>query len=218
MRQSAQDYLKAIASLALSREYGVVKPKEIAQRLDISPAAVTDMVRKLESDGYVTAEPYKGVMLTEKGRRIGANMIRHHRLWEAFLHQELGLSWDQVHDEAERLEHACSDALIDKIEEKLGFPRFDPHGHPIPDKDGRLPTKDRSIPLLQARIGKSYRITRVSAAQDDLAWLARLGLGMNACVIVSGRLQKDDTLVLDTGKGGVMLSAIWAEAIEGEEI
>ncbi len=210
-----QDYLKAIASLAVLDVARSVKPKDIADRLSVSPAAITDMVRKLESEGYVTSAPYKGVFLTEKGRNLGANMIRHHRLWEVFLHDELGLSWDQVHDEAERLEHACSDALIDKIEEKLGFPRFDPHGNPIPDKLGRIATIAQEHVLSQANIGLSYVVTRVSQLdQEDLAWLGQMKLTINSVITAVGRVQKDGAWVLKLeGDAVIMITADMAAVI-----
>ena len=138
MKQSTQNYLKIIFSLSQNQIGTMVKVSEISKKLNISPAAVSDMVKKLEHAGYVKSLPYKGLSLTKTGWKIGCNMVRHHRLWEAFLHSELGIPWDEVHDEAERLEHACSDTLINKIEEKMGFPKFDPHGNPIPDRHGNI--------------------------------------------------------------------------------
>jgi len=138
MKQSTQDYLKAIFSLSKNRFATVVKVNNISKKLDVSPAAVSDMVKKLEASGYVTSLPYRGLSLTEAGWEIGCNMVRHHRIWETFLHDELGIPKDQVHDEAERLEHACSDTLINKLEEKMGFPKLDPHGNPIPNRFGKF--------------------------------------------------------------------------------
>lgn len=135
---ATENYLKTIFSLSLLSEDGQVKVSDISKRLDISMPAVTDMIKKLTHDKYVTSKPYKGIKLTQKGRAIGCNMVRHHRIWEVFLNQELDVPLDQVHDEAERLEHACSDYLIDRIEAKLGFPTLDPHGNPIPDRNGNL--------------------------------------------------------------------------------
>jgi DtxR family Mn-dependent transcriptional regulator len=132
INQTIQNYLKVIVNISIDENVDQIKVSNIAKRLEISVPAVTDKVRKLEADGYVKNEPYKGVRLTEKGKHVGLNMIRHHRLWEVFLTEELGMTEDEVHDEAERLEHACSDALMDKIEEKLGYPTEDPHGKPIP--------------------------------------------------------------------------------------
>lgn len=138
MKQSTQNYLKTIFSLSENQFNTIVKVSDISKKLDVSPAAVSDMVKKLEQSGFVKSQPYRGLSLTQSGWKIGCNMVRHHRLWEAFLHIELGIPWDKVHDEAERLEHACSDTLINKIEEKLGYPKFDPHGNPIPDRDGNM--------------------------------------------------------------------------------
>lgn len=214
-KQSTQDYLKAIASLAQMNITHSVKPKDIAERLGVSPAAVTDMVRKLEQDGYVTSAPYKGLFLTETGRRVGANMIRHHRLWEVFLHDELGLGWDQVHDEAERLEHACSDALIDKIEEKLGYPRFDPHGNPIPDKEGHIYLHTQECRLAEARVTHTYTLSRVSRLdQEDLTWLGKLQCQIGARFTLEARLQKDSSVILRMDNGPlVALSAGIAESV-----
>jgi len=135
MKHSTQNYLKAIVMLELSQDDGLIKMRDISKRLNISQPAVADMIKKLETDAYVKNIPYKGVILTTEGRQLGMQMIRHHRLWEAFLHSELNMPFDRVHDEAEFLEHAGSDYLIGLIEERLGFPTQDPHGNPIPDKD-----------------------------------------------------------------------------------
>lgn len=132
INQTIENYLKTIVNISIDENVEQIKVSTIAKRLEISVPAVTDKVRKLEIDGYVINEPYKGVRLTKKGKLLGLNMIRHHRLWEVFLTEELGMNEDQVHDEAERLEHACSDALMDKIDQKLGYPTEDPHGKPIP--------------------------------------------------------------------------------------
>ncbi|MSR88355.1 MAG: metal-dependent transcriptional regulator [Candidatus Margulisbacteria bacterium] len=146
MKQSTQNYLKAMVALCGPESFRRLKINEISKKLEISPAAVNDMVKKLEVEKFVTCLPYKGVTLTKKGWEIGCNMIRHHRLWESFLYTELGLSWDKVHEEAERLEHACSDEIINKIEEKLGFPKEDPHGNPIPDRNGKILYKTKYTP------------------------------------------------------------------------
>ena len=103
----------------------------VSEKLDVSNAAVSDMVKKLVKDGYVNNHSYHKVELTEKGWVLGRRLIRKHRLWEVFLHQTLSVPWDEIHEEAEHLEHAGSDALIDRIDAHLGFPKVDPHGNPI---------------------------------------------------------------------------------------
>lgn len=139
MKPSTQNYLKAIVMLEISLNSPLIKMRDISKRLQVSQPAVADMIKKLEASDYVQNVPYRGVNLTEKGRHLGMQMIRHHRLWETFLQQELNIPFDRVHDEAELLEHAGSDYLIGLIEKKLGFPTQDPHGNPIPDQELRFP-------------------------------------------------------------------------------
>ena len=131
MNENIQDYLKTILKLQLKHNTEIVKVSHIAQVLTISVAAVTDKIKKLAELNYVINLPYKGVKLTKNGESAALRMIKHHRLWEMFLTQELNVPKDKVHEEAERLEHACSDYIINIIDKKLGYPKFDPHGHPI---------------------------------------------------------------------------------------
>ncbi|MDZ4389568.1 MAG: metal-dependent transcriptional regulator [Gemmatimonadales bacterium] len=135
LTRSAEDYLKAI--LALSGD-APASTTHIALRLDLTPASVSGMIRRLSEQGLVHHEPYRGVLLTEAGRREALRMVRRHRLIESYLVARLGFAWDDVHDEAERLEHAVSDLLVERMAEALGNPRFDPHGDPIPSADGSM--------------------------------------------------------------------------------
>jgi DtxR family Mn-dependent transcriptional regulator len=131
---SKEDYLSAIYKYR--GKNGEIKANLIAEKLQVSNAAVSDMLKKLSSDGHIKYEPYKGVKLTINGEEYAKKMVRRHRIWEVFLHQIVGLKWDEVHDEAHKLEHSTSDKLLNKMEEMLDFPEFDPHGDPIPSKDG----------------------------------------------------------------------------------
>lgn len=126
--------MKAIYSLAQSG--AEVTTTALAARLGVSPASVTAMVKRLARGGLIRHQPYRGVALTDRGRAVALEVVRHHRLLEAYLHEALGLSWDRVHDEAEVLEHAISEDLEDRISELLGHPTHDPHGDPIPPKNG----------------------------------------------------------------------------------
>lgn len=130
---SIEDYIKAIYRLESGGEAATTQ--HIAKRLGVRMASVTGMIKHLAAEGYLRHRPYYGVKLTEKGRRVALNVIRRHRLIETFLHQTLGLPWDEVHDDAEVLEHAVSDRLIERIYVYLGRPAFDPHGAPIPKLD-----------------------------------------------------------------------------------
>ena len=129
--KSIEDYLKNIYSLKESS--GKVTTSHLAEKLNISSAAVSEMISKLSKSGYISNTPYKGFELTLKGEKIAVNLIRKHRLWEVFLVKHLKYPWDKVHAEAERLEHSSSAELIKNLEQFMNFPKFDPHGEPIPD-------------------------------------------------------------------------------------
>jgi DtxR family transcriptional regulator, Mn-dependent transcriptional regulator len=135
----AQDYLKVIWN---AQEWSLekVSTKMLAEKMGVSASTASESIRKLAEQGLVDHEKYGAVTLTESGRRAALAMVRRHRLLEAFLVKELGYSWDEVHDEAEVLEHAVSDRLVARIDAKLGFPQRDPHGDPIPGSDGQVPT------------------------------------------------------------------------------
>ena len=133
---SIEDYAKAI--YVLEERHGVASTTALADRLEISPPAVSAMVKKLAALGYVTHVPYRGVRLTDEGRRVALEVLRHHRLLETYLVEELGVPWDRVHAEAEVLEHVLSEGLEERIAAKLGEPTHDPHGDPIPALDGTL--------------------------------------------------------------------------------
>jgi len=207
MKQSTENYLKAIVMLDIPSTDEYIKISDVSKRLNVSAPAVTDMVKKLEAEKFVKSKPYKGIKVTLKGKTLGLRMIRHHRLWEAYLHQELGLPWDTVHDEAERLEHACSDDLINKIEEKLGFPKFDPHGNPIPDRNGDFPKTPQDIPLSTAQLGHLYTITRVvDVGKEFLNYIDSQGLHLGATLTITSRLSLDNSLICQLNAHSFTLS------------
>lgn len=144
MTHSEENYLKAIYHLSKSGE-SAVSTNAIARQIETKPSSVTDMVRRLSEKGLVHYKKYQGVTLSEGGRQKALMVIRKHRLWEVFLVERLEFSWDEVHEVAEQLEHIKSEKLIDKIDELLDFPKFDPHGDPIPGKDGLLPAGDKQL-------------------------------------------------------------------------
>ncbi|MEH6534772.1 MAG: metal-dependent transcriptional regulator [Psychroserpens sp.] len=141
------------------------KPGNIAKKLGISNAAATDMAKKLAAKDLLNYEKYQKLQLTEKGTKMALNVVRKHRLWEAFLFKMFDMSLHDIHQEAELLEHQTSDLLAEKINEYLGHPKFDPHGDPIPNADGEITTKDTSISLAEAIEGKTYTISRLMS--DD---------------------------------------------------
>src|SRR6267378_4404361 len=136
LTRSVEDYLKAIYHL--SSQGGFASTSDIAAMLEVSPPSVSGMVKRLSEAGLIEHVPYRGVQLTSQGRRAALRMIRRHRLLEVYLTERLGYDWDGVHDEADRLEHAVSDELIERMAAALGQPRYDPHGEPIPTAAGDI--------------------------------------------------------------------------------
>lgn len=180
-----QDYLKAIYTL--HQEHGQVTTSLLADRLTFKPASVTGMLKTLADMDLVAYTPYRGVELTVRGERIALEMVRHHRLIELYLVEALGYSWDEVHEEAERLEHHISEKLEARIAAHLGHPSFDPHGDPIPTVEGALPigSKRRLGDLSAGENGVIERVTDQNP--ERLRYLADLGLvpGADVAVIAS---------------------------------
>lgn len=171
--ESVQDYLKTVYSVAQSGQE--VTTSAVAERLHVSPASVTAMIKKLTDRGLIKHERYQGMELTGTGRKLALEVIRHHRLLEAYLHEVMGMDWDRVHDEAEVLEHAISEDFEDRIAEMLGHPTHDPHGDPIPPKAGR------HVEVLHAPLGSldsgQATVERVSDRDPEaLRYLAKLGI------------------------------------------
>ena len=194
MRTEAdENYLKEI--YALEQEQSPVSTSSLARRFGFSPATITGMLKKLHTLGWVEYEPYQGVTLTETGRRLALKVLRRHRLIETFLVQVLHVPWEQVHGEAERLEHAVSDTLEERIDDLLGHPTVDPHGSPIPPRGGGAPGASPRLRLADLPVGARAVIAEVN--DRDAALLSRLqqaGLQPNAAFQVE-RVEPLDGLV-----------------------
>jgi DtxR family Mn-dependent transcriptional regulator len=161
-----------------------VSTSSIAGRLGVAQASVTGMIKKMAEMKLVEHSPYQGVTLTEAGEKIALEIIRHHRLLELYLAEAMGYSWDKVHDEAEKLEHVISEEFEEKIDEFLGRPTADPHGAPIPTKDGQMPTF-QGFPLSQAEAGAHVIVRMVSDRDaEKLRYLGKIGLYPNSEITV----------------------------------
>src|SRR5215218_2800588 len=171
---SVGDYLKAIWELVVDSG-DVASTKGVAERLSVSAASVSNMFARLQEMGLVEHERYRGATLTERGRREALRLVRRHRLIEAFLLEHLGYDWQEVHEEAERLEHAVSDGFTERLAKFLGHPDHDPHGDPIPAADGTMPPQN-SHPLGEAAPGQRVRISRVGEEASMLDYLGERGL------------------------------------------
>ncbi len=190
-----EDYLKAIYVL---KSRGVaVSNSALAQRLAVAPASATNMVKKLADLGLVTYTPYQDIDVTEAGAKIALEILRHHRLLELYLYNKLNLPWDQVHAEAEKLEHVISEALEDAMAAALDNPTVDPHGDPIPSKDGHVPPPS-GIPLSSAELRRPYRIVRVLLQEPErLVYLGAMHLYPNTEVTVLKRAPFSGPLLIE---------------------
>lgn len=174
---TVENYLKTALQISMKTGEDWVSPGKLALALDVSPGTVTSMLKTLDDADLAVYKPYEGVCLTEAGQGLALRMLRRHRIIETFLVETLKLSWDQVHVEAENMEHAVSDLLIDRMDEFLGLPERDPHGAPIPAPDGNLRShQDAYVPLSDCQIGEHIRFVRVVNQQPDfLRYLSTSG-------------------------------------------
>src|SRR3954463_12870463 len=185
LTRSVEDYLKAI--YRLSPEGRFASTSDIAHLLDLSAPSVSGMVKRLSEQGLLEHIPYKGGQLTAEGRRAALRMVRRHRLIEAYLVAFLGYTWDTVHDEAERLEHAVSDQLVERMAAVLGHPSVDPHGDPIPDVDGAI-HEPASTPISELPEGMLVELRRVDESDPErLRYIASIGLQPGVRVLVVDR-------------------------------
>jgi DtxR family Mn-dependent transcriptional regulator len=172
--ESIENYLKAIYEI--QKEKGKVSTNALSEKLGVAPASVTSMIKKLSEKKLITHKRYQGVMLTGAGQKIALEVIRHHRLVELYLAEALGVPWDKVHDEAEKWEHILSEDLEDRMDAVLGYPTRDPHGSPIPSRDGTLVELD-SIPLADLSPGQSGVVAEVSDHDPSLLrYIGGMGL------------------------------------------
>ena len=188
-----ENYLKAIFKLS-GKEKASVSTNAIAEELETKASSVTDMIMKLTEKGFVNYQKYKGTSLTKKGHEIAVHIVRKHRLWEVFLVKKLNFQWDEVHDVAEQLEHIKSSKLVEHLDTFLGFPQYDPHGDPIPNKNGEFP-KSFSAPLIDLAAGNKGQVVGVS--QDNpafLQYLDKLEIQLGSKIQVIEKVEFDQSL------------------------
>lgn len=198
---TVEDYLKCILLEQELDPEALVSMGQISGALKVAPGTVTAMVKTLADSGLVAYEPYSGVRLTASGRQLAAHVLRRHRLIELFLVQVMGMDWSEVHSEAEELEHAVSDRLIERMDEMLGNPSVDPHGDPIPDAHGVVAVA--ALPnLLACALGASLRVARVAdQSRDFLQLVERRGLKPGSALRVERRDEAADTVDLRLESG-----------------
>lgn len=208
---AVEDYLKAIYTLTAVSE--TASTNDLASRLGVSTGSVSAMLGKLAADGLITHAPYRGASLTDAGRSIALTVVRRHRLIELFLARSLDMPWEDLHDEAEILEHAVSDRLIDLIAEKLGDPQFDPHGDPIPTRDLKIEARP-TIGLAAMAPGDAGIFVRISDANPEmLKFLTAQGIGIGDRVELVGHQPFDGPVIVRIGGAEHALGGLLASAM-----
>jgi len=209
--RSVEDYLKHIFELQLTGKK--VNTSALAGVLKVSPASVSEMIMKLSKLGWIKNTPYRGFTLTRTGEKIAVKLVRKHRLIEVFLQQHLAYRWDEVHSEAEKLEHVCSDKFINKLDEYLGFPGVDPHGDPIPDINGNVPATANLL-LSEAETDTEYTINKVNDASEEiLKYLSGIGIHLNSKIQLVEKLKFDESVLISINRKRHLLSKQIAENI-----
>jgi DtxR family Mn-dependent transcriptional regulator len=204
---TVENYLKAILQLSLESGSDWIATGKLAEALAVSPGTVTSMLKTLADADLAHYKPYEGVQLTAAGRKLALRMLRRHRLIELFLVRTLDLSWDQVHEEAEHMEHAVSDVLIDRIDDYLGRPECDPHGDPIPTAEGSMRGRNgTAAPLSDCRAGSRVRLVRVvNQGSEFLRYLSEAGLDLGVEGVVTENNAEAGIVTLTLPSGSVSL-------------
>ena len=198
---TVENYLKEILVITLEESVSKVPMGQVARVLGVTPGTATSMAKSLERDGWIKYFPRVGVSLTRKGRKLAMNMLRRHRLLETFLVETLGLDWSEIHAEAEELEHAISEKVLEKLDEFLGRPRFDPHGDPIPSKGGVI-QQPSSKPLSEFEKDAEIRIESIIDQDKEFLKFARkTKLVPGQCFKIIGKEDCADSITLKNPKG-----------------
>jgi DtxR family Mn-dependent transcriptional regulator len=202
---SEENYLKAIFHLELISEKGVAT-NAIAEKLATKASSVTDMVKKLSDKNLIEYKKYKGVTLTKDGKKVAANIVRKHRLWEVFLVEKLDFSWDEVHEVAEQLEHIKSPKLVDQLDIFLGFPERDPHGDPIPDKEGNINFIEKILLATLQKNEKGICIGVKNTSPSFLKFLDKRGIILGEEITFLEKEEFDDSLLIKINQKEISIS------------
>ena len=200
-----ENYLKAIYHLEQENKNGV-STNAIAEVMDTKPSSVTDMIQRLADKELLNYIRYKGVLLTDHGKKVAANVIRRHRLWEVFLVDKLDFHWDQVHDIAEQLEHVQSEDLITKLDAFLGHPDFDPHGDPIPDKHGNVKKTEKKLLSELEKNGKGVCVGVKETSSEFLQYLDTKKITIGTKIKVLGKEFFDGSMIIQVGRDQFFIS------------
>lgn len=191
-----ENYIKAIYKLSEAGD-GAVSTNAIAEAMQTKAASVSDMLKRLNEKDIINYVKYRGVTLTDEGRKVALQLVRKHRLWEVFLVDKLKFNWDEVHDVAEELEHITSELMIRRLDEFLGFPKYDPHGDPIPTEDGHITVKQQVL-LSELNPGQAGIVMGVKDSQPlFLQYLDKVGIYLGAKLKVTDKMEFDNSLEIN---------------------
>mgnify|MGYP001255379332 CR=1 FL=1 len=209
-----ENYLKALLRITVEQNNtGEAGTNQLAGKLNVRPATATDMLKKLKEKQLVNYERYGKISLTPTGRDLAIAVIRKHRLWETFLFEKLGFSWDEVHDVAEQLEHIKSDKLVERLDKFLGYPQFDPHGDAIPTADGAYVNEDRKT-LAEATVGKQYTVIAVKDNSPSfLQYVSQMGIGISSKTKILEKYDFDNSIALEVDGHKINISDKVAQSI-----
>jgi len=205
LSQSEENYLKAVYQLQVISK-SEVSTNAIAEKLSTKASSVTDMIKKLADKKMLIYKKYQGVLLTDLGKRTAANIIRKHRLWEVFLVEKLNFSWDEVHEVAEQLEHIKSTKLIDELDSFLGSPKQDPHGDPIPDKNGNLPQIEKSLLSTFSKNESGICVGVKDSSSEFLQFLDKKEIALGKKIKVIEKEPFDDSLLIKINNEKISIS------------
>lgn len=195
--QSEENYLKAIYRLELDLNESIINTNLIAEKLETKASSVTDMLKKLAQKDLVDYQKYKGVSVTKKGKSIALSIVRKHRLWEFFMVEKLNFKWDEVHDVAEQLEHIKSEELVNRLDAFLDFPTHDPHGDPIPDKDGQV-ALHHNLVLSNLALKTICKVVGVKDSSNSfLKYLEKLKISLGSVITIINKEEFDNSLSIE---------------------
>ena len=208
-----EKYVKAIFQICSAEGETLATTGQLAETLGVLPGTVTSMLKTLQTAGLVKYEPYEGAVLTEAGVGLALRVVRRHRLIELFLTRTLKLNWDEVHAEAENMEHAVSEMLVEKIDAYLGFPKFDPHGDPIPSADGKI-HDIQARPLCELATGSKFRVARVvDQSPEFLRYLSESGIAIESHGCVTQNRPQSGIISFQIGESPITLASQIAEKL-----
>lgn len=210
---TVENYVKAIYQISAADHAPLASTGDVARRLGVTPGSVTAMLQRLDDAGLASYQAHRGVRLTDEGEQLALRVLRRHRLIELFLARTLSMAWDEIHEEAERIEHAASDRLVDRIDKFLDFPECDPHGDPIPNADGTL-RSERGEPLAECQRQTRFVLKRVlDQSPEFLRFLSHGGFGVGDTAVVVENHPSAGALTIEVGGQQLSLSRDHAEKL-----